>query len=55
LSFIAVDEAHCIDAWGHGFRPNFLKLGHLKDLDVPMVALTGTATERVTKTILSTL
>ena len=55
LSFIAVDEAHCIDAWGHGFRPDFPKLGHLKDFNVPMVALTGTATERVTKTILSTL
>ena len=55
LSFIAVDEAHCIDGWGHGFRPDFLKLGHLKDFDVPMVALTGTATERVKETILSTL
>ena len=46
LSFIAVDEAHCIDMWGHGFRPDFLKLGSLKDYKVPIMALTGTVTER---------
>ena len=43
LTFIAVDEAHCVDAWGQGFRPDFLKLGGLKDFMVPIIALTGTA------------
>lgn len=53
LSFIAVDEAHCIDMWGHGFRPDFLKLGNLKDYKVPIMALTGTATERAQLKIIS--
>ena len=55
LSFIAVDEAHCIDMWGHGFRPDFLKLGSLKDYKVPIMALTGTATERTQLKIISSL
>ncbi len=55
LSFIAVDEAHCIDLWGHGFRQDFLKLGSLKDFAVPIIALTGTATEKAMSSILSTL
>jgi RecQ family ATP-dependent DNA helicase len=55
LSFIAVDEAHCIDVWGHGFRPDFLKLGSLKDFAVPIIALTGTATDKVMSSIVSTL
>lgn len=45
LNFIAVDEAHCIDLWGHGFREDYLKLGMLKDFNVPIVALTGTVTK----------
>ena len=55
LSFIAVDEAHCIDSWGNSFRPDFLRLGDLNGFSVPMVALTGTATERVKSCIESTL
>ena len=52
---IKVDEAHCIDLWGHGFRPDFLKLGTLKDYKVPIMALTGTATERAQSKIISCL
>ncbi len=55
LSFIAVDEAHCVDVWGHGFCQDFLKLGSLKDFAVPIIALTGTATEKAMSSILSTL
>ncbi|MDA3836895.1 MAG: DNA helicase RecQ [Nanoarchaeota archaeon] len=49
LSMIAIDEAHCISEWGHDFRPDY---GNLRDLrnvfpDVPIVALTATATKRV--------
>ena len=55
LAFIAVDEAHCIDTWGPGFRPDFLELGTLKDLNVPILALTGTATSRVLSKVVSTL
>ena len=55
LNFIAVDEAHCIDVWGSTFRPDYLKLGRLKDFNVPLVALTGTCTNKVKDTIISTL
>ena len=54
LSFIAVDEA-IVDVWGHGFCPDFLKLGNLKDFAVPIIALTGTAAEKVKSSIVSTL
>ena len=55
LIFVAVDEAHCVDVWVHGFRSDFLKLGNLKDFTVPVIALTGTATEKVMSSIVSTL
>ncbi|XP_028416853.1 ATP-dependent DNA helicase Q-like 1 [Dendronephthya gigantea] len=55
LSFIAVDEAHCVDAWGHGFHPDFLKLVSMKHFAVPIIALTGTATQKAISTIVSTL
>ncbi len=49
LSLIAVDEAHCISQWGHEFRPDYRNLSALRGLfpDVPVIALTATATERV--------
>ena len=52
LSLIAVDEAHCISQWGHDFRPAYRNLRGLKSrFDVPVMALTATATEAVTRDI----
>ena len=49
LSFVAIDEAHCISEWGHNFRPDYLKIARLaKQLEVERVlALTATATPQV--------
>lgn len=57
LSLIAVDEAHCVSEWGHDFRPEYRQLGRLRDhfSQVPMLALTATATERVRDDILTQL
>lgn len=49
VSFIAVDEAHCISQWGYDFRPAYLKIGELRKLlpGCPVLALTATATPQV--------
>jgi len=54
ISLIAIDEAHCISEWGHDFRPDYRNLRFLKNFfpDVPIIALTATATEKVREDIL---
>ena len=57
LSRVAIDEAHCISEWGHDFRRAFHQLSWFKQSfpDVPMMALTATATARVRNDIINTL
>ncbi|MGS4344824.1 ATP-dependent DNA helicase RecQ [Myroides odoratus] len=57
ISLIAVDEAHCISQWGHDFRPAYLKINQLRKLfpSVPLIALTGSANQRVIDDICTNL
>ena len=57
LVALAVDEAHCISAWGHDFRPDYRRLGHLRALfpGVPLVALSATASPQVRADIIRLL
>ena len=58
LSFFAVDEAHCISEWGHDFRPEYRRLKEMMDQinpNIPIIALTATATPKVQSDIVSTL
>jgi len=57
LDMFAIDEAHCLSAWGHDFRPAFRKLSWIRDMfpNVPVMACTGTATAKVIQDIRETL
>ena len=58
ISFVAIDEAHCISEWGHDFRPEYRNLRHIiKQLgdDVAIIGLTATATPKVQEDILKNL
>lgn len=57
VSFIVVDEAHCISQWGFDFRPSYLKIAEIRSFypNIPVLALTATATTKVRKDILSNL
>ena len=58
ISFMAIDEAHCISEWGHDFRPEYRNLRHIiKRIgdDIPMIGLTATATPKVQEDILKNL
>jgi ATP-dependent DNA helicase RecQ len=58
ISFIAVDEAHCISEWGHDFRPEYRRLKEMIDQisdNLPIIALTATATPKVQSDIVKNL
>lgn len=53
VSFITVDEAHCISQWGYDFRPSYLHIAEIRQLkpEIPVLALTATATKEVVEDI----
>jgi ATP-dependent DNA helicase RecQ len=58
ISFFAVDEAHCISEWGHDFRPEYRRLRDMMDVinaDIPVIAMTATATPKVQSDIVKNL
>lgn len=57
VNFLVVDEAHCISQWGYDFRPAYLQIKEVKKLigDVPVIALTATATKKVAEDIIGIL
>jgi ATP-dependent DNA helicase RecQ len=58
ISFFAVDEAHCISEWGHDFRPEYRRLREMMELindNIPVIALTATATPKVQSDIVENL
>jgi len=56
VSYIVVDEAHCISQWGYDFRPDYLNISQLrKVVDAPVIALTATATPKVADDIMERL
>ncbi|WP_418603348.1 DNA helicase RecQ [Hwangdonia sp.] len=58
VSFMAIDEAHCISEWGHDFRPEYRNLRNIKERigdDIPIIGLTATATPKVQEDIIKNL
>lgn len=58
VSFVAVDEAHCISEWGHDFRPEYRRIRSMLDAinkEIPIIALTATATPKVQSDIVKNL
>jgi len=56
VCFVVIDEAHCISQWGYDFRPDYLKVGALRErIQAPVIALTATATPEVASDIMDKL